>query len=111
MNVIDTKISRHEDPRLLKVEFVGAEDTVMISMRGAGVTELTNEEAVDQARRVMSGVFDETKQNPSAPEQNIDSALASDRHWRNPRTIGPLLTEDDVPFVAAIRNRGLDFIG
>jgi hypothetical protein len=39
MEIIDTKISRHEDPNLVKVEFVGVEDAVMISMRGAGVVQ------------------------------------------------------------------------
>jgi hypothetical protein len=54
MNIIDTKISRHESPDLVKVEFVGDEDAIMISMRGEGVNDLSDDQAIGRARSVMS---------------------------------------------------------
>ena len=89
MKIIDTKISRHEDPNLVKVEFVGAEDAVMISMRGAGVVELTDAEAVDHARQVMSGALAEIELDTSAAEQTIDPALASEQALEEPANDWP----------------------
>jgi len=89
MKIIDTKISRHEDPNLVKVEFVGAEDAVMISMRGADVVKLSDKAAVDQARRVLSGVLVETGRDTSAAEHTIDPALASEQALEEPANDWP----------------------
>jgi DNA relaxase NicK len=66
MNIKDTKISRHENPDLVKVEFVGDEDTVMICMHGEGVNDLSDEQAVGRARSVMSSCLNEKDRNDSS---------------------------------------------
>jgi hypothetical protein len=60
MQLNDTRISRHENPDLLKIEFFGEEDAVLVSMRGEGVHDLSDEQAVGRARRVIAGMMDET---------------------------------------------------
>jgi hypothetical protein len=58
MELSDTKISRHDDPDLVKVEFVGAEDAVVVSMRGEGVNDLSDEQVIGRARRVLVGLLE-----------------------------------------------------
>ena len=65
MEIIDIKISRHDDPDLVKVEFIGAVDAVMISMRGIGSNRLTDDDAVQRALGVLAGVLN-TKQNENS---------------------------------------------
>jgi hypothetical protein len=79
MEIISTKISRHENPDLVKVEFVGAEDTVMICMRGEGVNDLSNDQAVGRARSVMYSCLSVDPHENSledTPSAGVDQTLS-----------------------------------
>ena len=78
MQPIHTKLSRHKDPDIVKVEFVvGDEDAVMISMRGLGARDLNDDQAVGRARcvlaKVLSGPVDAANDHDDA---GIDQTLA-----------------------------------
>lgn len=69
MHLQDIKVSRHETPDLVKIEFNGEEDAVLVSMRGDGVNDLSDEQAIGRALRVMSGVLgDDTVAPPAEGE-------------------------------------------
>jgi len=53
MQFNDIRISRHDTARMLKVEFVKEEDTVVVSMRGAGAIDLTDDQAIEKARDLL----------------------------------------------------------
>jgi hypothetical protein len=78
MHLNETKVSRHDNPDLVKIEFVGEEDAVLVSMRGEGVNDLSNEQAIDRARKVMSGVLGQAPEVRSALGQTLgmDQTLA-----------------------------------
>lgn len=78
MNIIDTKISRHEHPHLVKVEFVGDEDAVMISMRGEGVNDLSDDQAIGRAQSVMSSCLSDIRDGDASdiPAAGIDQTLS-----------------------------------
>jgi hypothetical protein len=75
----DIKISRHEDPDIVKVEFVvGDEDAVVISMRGDGVQDLNDDQAVGRARRVMERVLGGSFEGlGDRDDAGLDQTLAS----------------------------------
>lgn len=70
MQLNDTKVSRHDTPDLVKVEFVGDEDVVIVSMRGEGVNDLSDEQAVGRARKVLWELFE------SEPPASAEAASA-----------------------------------
>jgi hypothetical protein len=78
MNIIDTKISRHENPDLVKVEFVGDEDAVMISMRGEGVNDLSDDQAIGRAQSVMSSCLFNNRDGDASdnPAAGFDQTLS-----------------------------------
>ena len=78
MNIIDTKISRHENPDLVKVEFVGDEDAVMISMRGEGVNDLSDDQAIGRAQSVMSSCLSHGRDADASdnPAAGVDQTLS-----------------------------------
>ena len=78
MNIIDTKISRHEHPDLVKVEFVGDEDAVMISMRGEGVNDLSDDQAIGRAQSVMSSCLSHNHDGAASdnPAAGVDQTLS-----------------------------------
>lgn len=78
MHFNDTKVSRHNSPDLVKVEFVGDEDAVMVSMRGEGVNDLSDEQAVGRAKKVLSGLLgnEPTPSDDTMPAAGTDQTLA-----------------------------------
>jgi hypothetical protein len=78
MNIIDTKISRHESPDLVKVEFVGDEDAVMISMRGEDVNDLSDDQAIGRAQSVMSSCLSSNRGGDASdnPGAGVDQILS-----------------------------------
>ena len=75
MIIKDTKISRHENPDLMKVEFVSDEDTVMICMRGEGVNDLPDDQAIGRARSVMSSCLND-RDDPELASAGVDQTFS-----------------------------------
>lgn len=72
----DTKISRHENPDIIKVEFVGAEDAVTVSMRDKGVSDLSDEQAIGRAHKVMLEIVGGRSDTQVGPTIGTDQTLA-----------------------------------